>query len=49
MSKYLELVESSFTQEHFDKQTSQNPYVAYSIQDDKVIYSIVPPSLGTIL
>jgi hypothetical protein len=40
MSKYLELVEGSFTQEHFNKQTSQNPYVAYSIGDDKVIYSI---------
>jgi hypothetical protein len=42
MSKYLELVEGSFTQEHFDKQMSQYPYVAYSIEDDKVIYSIIP-------
>lgn len=42
--KYLELVEGSFTQEHFDKQESQNPYVAYSIQDDDVIYSIIPES-----
>lgn len=42
MSKYLELVEGSFTQEHFDKQLNQNPYVAYSIQDDMVIFNIVP-------
>jgi hypothetical protein len=41
MRKYLELVEGSFTQEHFDKQESQNPYVAYSIQDVKVIFNIV--------
>jgi hypothetical protein len=40
MSKYLELVGGSLTQEHIDKQTSQYPYVAYSIKDDKVIYSI---------
>jgi hypothetical protein len=40
MSKYLELVEGSFNESHFNKQTSQNPYVAYSIGDDKVIYSI---------
>lgn len=42
MSKYLELVEGSFTQEHLDKQKNQNPYVAYSIKDGKVIYSIIP-------
>ena len=42
MSKYLELVEGSFTQEHFDRQTNQNPYVAYSIQDNKVVYTIIP-------
>ena len=42
MSKYLELVEGSFTQEHLDKQKNQNPYVAYSIQDGKVIYTIIP-------
>ena len=42
MSKYLELVEGSFTQEHLDKQMSQKPYVAYSIKDGKVIYTIVP-------
>lgn len=42
MSKYLELVEGSFNESHFNKQTSQNPYVAYSINDDRVIYSIIP-------
>lgn len=47
MSTYLELVESSFTQEHFDKQTSQKPYVAYSIKDGNVIYNIVPNEEGT--
>ena len=47
MSKYLELVESSFTQEHLDKQKNQNPYVAYSIKDGKVIYTIVPKEEGT--
>ena len=47
MSKYLELVEGSFTQEHLDKQTSQYPYVAYSIKDGKVIYSIIPKEGGT--
>jgi hypothetical protein len=46
MIKYLELVEGSFTQEHFDKQLNQDPYVAYSIQDDKVIYNIVPTEDG---
>ena len=47
MSKYLELVESSFTQEHLDKQKNQNPYVAYSIRDNKVIYTIIPKEEGT--
>lgn len=47
MKKYLELVESSFTQEHLDKQTDQIPYVGYSIQDDKVIYNIIPNEDGT--
>ena len=47
MSKYLELVEGSFIQEHLDKQTSQYPYVAYSIKDGKVIYSIIPKEGGT--
>jgi hypothetical protein len=42
MSKYLELVEDSFNESHFTKQKNQNPYVAYSIKDDKVIYSIIP-------
>ena len=39
--KYLELVEGSFNESHFSKQTSQYPYVAYSIKDGKVIYTIV--------
>ena len=47
MSKYLELVEGSFTQEHLDKQQNQKPYVAYSIKDDKVIYTIIPKEGGT--
>lgn len=47
MKRYLELVDGSFTQENFDKQKNQNPYVAYSIQDDKVIYNIVPNEDGT--
>ena len=47
MSKYLELVEGSFTQEHLDKQKNQKPYVAYSIKDGKVIYSIIPKEGGT--
>ena len=42
MSKYLELVEGVFAQEHLAKQQNQKPYVAYSIKDGKVIYSIVP-------
>ena len=45
--KYLELVEGSFTQEHLDKQKNQNPYVAYSIADGKVIYTIIPKEEGT--
>jgi hypothetical protein len=47
MEEYLELVEGSFTQEHLDKQKNQNPYVAYSIKDNKVIYTIVPNEEGT--
>ena len=47
MIKYLELVDGSFTQENFDRQKNQNPYVAYSIQDDEVIYNIVPNEDGT--
>ena len=47
MSKYLELVESSFAQEHLDKQQNQKPYVAYSIRDNKVIYTIIPKEEGT--
>lgn len=43
MGKYLELVEGSFTNEHYAKQDFSNyPYVAYSIADNKVIYTIVP-------
>jgi len=42
MSKYLVLVEDSFTQDHLDRQKNQNPYVAYSVKDRKVIYTIVP-------
>lgn len=41
--KYLELVQDSFTQEHFDKQAIQNwPYTAYSIKDSQVFYTIIP-------
>ena len=47
MSKYLELVEGAFAQEHLDKQQNQNPYVAYSIRDNKVIYTIIPKEEGT--
>jgi hypothetical protein len=48
MSKYLELVKDSFTQEHFDKQAIENkPYVAYSIKDKEVIYTIIPKEDGT--
>ena len=47
MSKYLELVEGSFNESHFNKQKNQNPYVAYSIRDNKVIYTIIPKEGGT--
>ena len=41
--KYLELVQDSFTQEHFDKQAIENkPYVACSVKDRKVIYTVIP-------
>lgn len=43
MKEYLELVEGSFTNEHYTKQDYSNyPYVAYSIADNKVIYTIIP-------
>lgn len=45
MSKYLEFVEGSFTQEHFDRQ-NEYPYVAYSVAEDRVIYSIVKTENG---
>ena len=45
MSKYLELVEGSFTQEHFDRQ-NERPYVAYSVAEDRVIYSIIKTENG---
>lgn len=46
MGRYLELVEGSFTDEHYAKQDYSNyPYVAYSIVDKKVIYTIIP--MGT--
>ena len=48
MSKYLELVEGAFAQEHLDKQQNQKPYVAYSIKDGKVIYTIIPKEEGEI-
>lgn len=45
--KHLELVQDSFTQEHFDKQAVENkPYVAYSIKDNQVIYTIIPNEDG---
>ena len=45
MSKYLELVEGSFTQDHFDRQ-NEYPYVAYSVAEDRVIYSIIKTENG---
>ena len=39
--EYLELVQDSFTQEHFDKQFNVIPYVAYSVADDLVIYNLL--------
>ena len=47
MAEYLELVEGSFNESHFNKQQNQNPYVAYSIRDNKVIYTIIPKEEGT--
>jgi hypothetical protein len=38
--KHLELVNGSFTQEHFNKQVTVIPYAAYSTTDSKVIYNI---------
>lgn len=38
MKEYLELVEGSFTAEH-EQRAQEWPYVAYSVQDDKVMYS----------
>lgn len=40
MQKYLELVEGSFTAEH-EQKAQEWPYVAYSIKDDKVIYTVI--------
>ena len=43
MSKYLELFTGSFDESVQEKTKLENrPYVAYSIKDDKVIYTIVP-------
>lgn len=46
MSKYLELVEGSFTAEH-EQKAQEWPYVAYSVQDGKCLFSIVPSEDGT--
>lgn len=46
MAEYLELVEGSFTVEH-EQKAQEWPYVAYSIKDDKVIYTIIPNEEGT--
>lgn len=40
MQEYLELVEGSFTAEH-EQKAQEWPYVAYSIKDDKVIYTVI--------
>lgn len=45
MSKYLELVEGSFTAEH-EQRAQEWPYVAYSVQDGKCLFSIVPSEDG---
>lgn len=48
MGRYLELVEGSFTSDHYAKQDYSNyPYVAYSIADDNVIYTIISNETGT--
>lgn len=40
MSKYLDYTSNKFTQEHYNRQYTY-PYVAYSKEEDRVIYSIV--------
>lgn len=40
MQEYLELVEGSFTAEH-EQKAQEWPYVAYSIKEGKVIYTII--------
>jgi hypothetical protein len=40
MAEYLELVEGSFTQEH-EQKAQEWPYVAYSIEEDQVMYSVI--------
>ena len=43
MSKYLELFKGSFDESINEKTKLENkPYVAYSIRDKRVIYTIVP-------
>lgn len=38
--KYLELAEGSFTEEHYEKSLEENfPYVGYSVEENKVLYS----------
>lgn len=39
MKKYLELVEDSFNESHFNERHNSLPYVAYSTANDKVMYN----------
>lgn len=48
MAEYLELVEGSFTAEH-EQKAQEWPYVAYSIEEDRVIYSIIQTEDGYVL
>lgn len=48
MKEYLELVKESFTSEH-EKKARNYPYVAYSIKDRAVMYTIVPRENGGVI
>lgn len=40
--KYLELVKGKFTAEHEVRAKQADPYVAYSIEDDKLMFNLIP-------
>ena len=44
--KYLELIKGQFTADHEARAKQEEPYVAYSVETDGVMYNFIPEQGG---